>query len=213
MTYKELQDAVAAKVLDTSPTIVAMIPDVINEAIGQIADEVPLPSLKSLGTITTVVGQEWVNISSTITNFSGRLLYIGTANGGITVVDGGLEQLVQSYPKAGESGDIGAVALEGNILWYRNTPTVATTLTIVYYKEPALLTSDSHVPSDLPWMLHRDLIVNKASSIIFDHIEEGLEGNKVNMQSCLGQYEIAKNKLSAWLHKRRLNVGRSVWDV
>jgi len=213
MTYKELQDAVADKVKDTSSFITAMIPNVINEAIQQIVDEVPMPSLKRVGTVSTVVSQEWVNIKSTIPSFSGRVLYVGTSNGQIPIADGGLEQLLSSYTTLIATGDVEVVAIEGDVLWYYKTPAAATSITLVYYASPTVLISDGDVPSDLPEMLHRDLIVNKASAIIFDHIEEGIEGNKVGMASCLAQYKTAEMQLRSWLYKRRSSVTRSCWDA
>lgn len=213
MTYKELQDAVADKVKDTSASIVAMIPDVINEAVQQITDEVPMPSLKLVGTVSTVVSQEWVNITSTITSFSGRILYAGTTDGELTVMDGGLEELYAKYYDLDEDGDLEAVALEGNILWYYKTPATATSITLVYYAYPTTMIADGDTPSDLPSLLHRDLIVNKAASIIFDQIEEGVEGEKVATASCLSQYNAAVLRLRGWLNRRRPNVGRSYWSV
>ncbi len=214
MTYKELQDAVAEKVKDTSTAIAAMIPDIINEAYQQITEDVTLPGLKAVGLVNTVVAQEWVNIKSTITDFSGKLLYVGTkADGPITIVDGGVEQLYQTYYDLDADGDLEAVAQEGDVLYYYKTPATATSLVIIYYRTPTTMAADGDTPSYLPDLLHRDLIVNKSSAIIFDHIEEGMEGDKVNTRSCLAQYEIAKAKLSAWAHRRRPNVGRSFWSV
>jgi len=213
MTYKELQDAVADKVKDTSSFIVEMIPNVINEAVQQIVDAVPMPSLKLVGTVSTVVSQEWVNIKSSISSFSGRLLYAGTSTGQLCILDGGVTEMLERYNDLDVDGDLEAVALEGDVLWYYKTPTSATSITIIYYATPTEMIADGDTPSDIPEMLHRDLIVNKAAAIIFDHIEEGIEGEKVGMLSCLNQYREAELRLRAWLSKRRSNVGRSCWSV
>ncbi len=213
MTYEELNDATAVKVKDTSPKFVAMIPDAINEAVQQIADAVTPPSLKAMGTVYTVVSQEWVNVKTTLTDFSGKLLYAGTSSGKIGFYDGGLEALLAEYYSLDADGDVEAVALEGDILWYYKTPLVATSLTLVYCKVPPLLVSPGDIPVCLPSMLHRDLIVNKTAAIIYDHIEEGLEGEKVNTKACLELYAAAEARLNAWFAKRRSNVSRSVWSV
>jgi hypothetical protein len=213
MTFLEIQDAVALKVQDASPELVANTKDYINEAIQQIADEVNLPSLKSLGTVLTVLSQAWVNIKSTITLFSGKLLYVGTSSGGIDIVNGGLEYLAQEYPDLTLTGDIEACTLEGDILWYAPIPSVATSLTIVYQALPATLVSDGNIPSDIPSLLHRDLIVNKTALVFYDHIEDGIEGLKVNKNSAEVDYERALNKLRAWIMRRRVNLTKGVWDV
>jgi hypothetical protein len=211
MTFLELQDAVALKLQDASPEIVATIKDKINESIQEIAEEVNLPSLKLLGSVSTVVSQAWVNIKTSIPLFSGKLSYVGTSSGSIGIYEGGLEELVFNYPVMTDTGDVEYCTLEGDILWYAYIPATATTLTVVYRAIPATLVNDGNVPVDIPLYLHNGLIVNKTCAKLFDLIEDGIETPKVNTQACLALYESSLASLRAWLSRRRINKSGSFW--
>jgi hypothetical protein len=213
MTFLELQDAVALKLQDASPEIVASIPDKINESIQEIAEEVELPSLKLLGSVSTVVSQAWVNIKTSITLFSGKLSYVGTSSGSVGIYKWGLEELVSNYPTMTEAGDVEYCTLEGDILWYAKIPTTATALTVVYRAVPATLVNDGNIPTDIPYYLHNGLIVNKTCAKLFDLIEDGLETQKVNTQACIALYDKAVISLRAWASRRRINVGGSFWSA
>jgi hypothetical protein len=213
MTFKELQDAVAADVQDTSAVIVAKIPAAINEAVQQIAEEVILPSLKCVGTVTTSTSLAYVNIKSTIPLFSGKLRYVGTSDGRIKILDGGIEELLVAHPDMTEVGDIDCVAHEGDILWYAKIPSVAKTLTLLYQAVPATLVNDGDIPTDLPLYLHHGLIVNKTKAVLYDSIEDGIETPKTNTSAALALYSTFFIQLGTWVSRRRSNVGNSVWNV
>ena len=78
------------------------------------------------------------------------------------------------------AGSVSKYVISGGRLHYRDIPTVATTLTVHYYKTPPTLVADEDIPSCIPVTLHRDLIVGYAAREIFNRIELGLNGRKVD---------------------------------
>jgi hypothetical protein len=209
MNFSELQREVKAIVMDQSANILITIPDAINEAVQQVAEEVVLPSLKTLFTVTTNTSTYYVNFPS---GFSGRLSYIGDTEGVIPLLDGGLEQLIIKHPDVTVVGDIEHLAQEGNVLYYLPIPSTAKSLTCIGYNYPATLVNDTDTPSDIPEMVHRETICFKAASIIYSYIEDGIEQEKVNTLMFAGLAKTGMDKLSAWAHRRRSNVGTSIWS-
>ena len=131
MNYSELQRELKAIVTDQSPSILLMIPDLINEAVQQIAEEVKFPELKQVTSVTTSTNTYYVNMSS---GFSSRLMYAGNSDGEYKVLDGGVEELIRLFPSLDESGDIEYVTLEGSILYYQPIPTAAVVITCIGYQ-------------------------------------------------------------------------------
>lgn len=213
MTYAELQAAVADKIQDTSAAYIASIPTRINEAYALICENANLPSLKAIGVVSASLLVNYVNIKTTLTSFSGKLRYVGTSEGRIPILDGGLDALIDEYPDFTVTGEIEKCAIEGDILWYMNIPTAATSLTLMYYKVPDDMVEDSDTPIELPSYLHRGLIVNKTAELIFSDIEDGIDGPKINTLMCERDFTAFNNQLLAWVSKRRGCVGGSVWDV
>jgi hypothetical protein len=209
MNFSELQREVKALVMDQSSNILITIPDAINEAVQQISEDVVLPSLKVLFTVTTSTSVFYVNFPS---GFSGRLRYIGDTEGAMSLLDGGLEQLVTKHPDVTVVGDIEDLAQEGNVLYYLPIPSTAKALTCIGYNYPATLVNDTDTPTDIPEMVHRETICFKAASILYSYIEDGLEQEKINTTMFTNLAKVGMAKLSAWAHRRRSNVGTSVWS-
>jgi len=186
----------------------------LNEAYVYATNEVTIPSLKRMTTVETVPGVNWVSLSS-ISGFSGKLLRL--AGPQPIVVFESLEALFDEYADDGvlanEEGSVEAVALEGSVLWYQKIPAAAETLTVIYSSDPALLEDDADQPIALPLVAQRNLLVYGAAAIIFDAIEDGIEGQKINTGMCFARRNEGINTLRLWVGNRRKNVTRSVWRV
>jgi len=208
MNFSELQREVKGMIMDQSANILLAVPDAINEAVQQIAEEVSLPSLKVLFSCVTSISTYYINMP---TGFSGRLRYIGDTDGEMALVDGGLEELVNRHPDVTVTGDIEHLALEGNILYYLPIPTAAKTLVCIGYNNPATLVNDTDTPTDIPEYVHREAICFKAASILYASIEDGMEEDKINTKMFSGLAQIGINKIHAWAAKRRSSVGSSCW--
>lgn len=210
MNYDELQREVRNLIDDASTDILLNVPIAVNEAVAWVAEEADLPTLKTFFSLTTIVGQAWVNFPDT---FSGRLTYCGTSDGEISIIEGGLEALVRLYPTLAEDGDVEYVAVEGSLLWYQPIPSDATVLSCVGFNITTDLVLNTDIPSSIPVLYHRSAIVNKAVSILYDSIEDALEGGKPNTMHYRGLAEIGLNDVRTWVSKRRVNKVVNTWSV
>lgn len=182
---------------------------VVNEA------GVRIPSLKGIGLVTTVVGSNVTSMLAENPSFSGKLLRCGDPRK-VTVYES-LEVMFDDYQKDGrfpdEDGDVEAVALEGNNVYYQRVPTSEYPMTVIYYADPPQLVDGADVPLHLPPMLHEELLVYGTAAKIANRQEDGHEGVKVNTSAYNLVYARGLNSLQVWLAARRKNVVRSVWDA
>lgn len=210
MTLGEMQREFNAIVQDASAEILVSTVDYINEAVQQIAEEVNFPELKQVVAVITNPDAYYVNMPVA---FSGRLKYAGNSSGKHKILDGGIDEMLEWYPSLDEQGNIIHVALDGKLLYYHPVPAEATVITCVGYAVPPLLVHELDTPSFIPDYLHREAIVNKAASIAYNTIEDGLVGEKVNTLVFAGLAEVGLNKLRAYVSRRRCVVGKSIWSV
>lgn len=209
MTFKEMQDEVFIIIKDSS--LQSRIPGILNDAYQEVVNEVHLPALKVFTTVSTVVGQSFCNLP---TGVLGSLLYIGNVSGKIELAEGGLGELLTDDPSLGTDGAVWKVAQEGSILWYIFQPEEAESLYLLIYVSPAVLIADGDIPSVLPTMLHRQLLVYRAAAILWNMIEEGVEGEKVNTAAYTALYQKEGiDKLREWVAKQVRHSSDSIWSV
>lgn len=212
MNLGELRTELLNLVDDDSYEAVANL--YLNTALSAVADAVTLPDLKTMGTVTTGAGINMLNLG-VLTGFNGKVL----AMFGQTDIRKypSLEELVAAYANNGvladEPGDVEAVAIEGSILWYQKIPPTPQLLSVIYIKAPTILVADTDVPSEIPYALHRQLLVYGAAVTIYNSMEDGIEQNKVNAQSAEIQYNIGINRLREWAGNRRTHYCSSSWQV
>lgn len=209
MNYEELQREVKSIIMDQSPSILLSVPDYINEAIQQIADEIDLPTLKTIFSLITSDTTYYTNIPAT---FSGRLRYVGDGDVEYKPLDGGIEELLRLHPDITETGDIEDIALEGNILYHLPIPTTVKTFYCVGFNKPSTLVNNTDTPTDIPDFLHREVICNKAVALAYNVIEDGIENEKVNTAVFEALSKRGEDKLRTWVTRRRSPVGRSCWS-
>lgn len=195
--------------------------DTLNEYIDQnilyTGANVDIPELKRIDTVDTIVSQAYTSLSGLTGGFSGRLRRVKNADGDAVSIFSDLALLMDEYSTMDEEGDVEAVALEGSTLWYQDIPAEAETLTCLYYRNPTTLSSDTESPSDFPAHLHRQLFVNGTAYMIYDLLEDGIEGEKVNTK---GQFWLSFDernrhsgivKLREWISKTRRHNISSSW--
>jgi len=190
----------------------------LNLALDFAAQQVPLPDLKRIGTIETVQDQAWVSLSELSGGFSGRLRKCFNSSGTEVEIYPTLDLLMLDYAPLTSEGAIEAVAQEGTILWYQKIPVSPETLTLLYYRNPETLVKDSDVPTNYPEFLHKLLFVHGAAFMLFDQIEDGVEGEKINTRSNFWQSFDENNKgsgiikLREWVAQRRVHYVSSRWS-
>lgn len=210
MNFGEIQREVKEILQDASPTIVADIPDFINEAYVGLSEEVEIPSLKTLTSVVTSISLAYVNMPA---GFSGKLLFVGDISARIDIAEGGLEELLEENPLLDTSGSVTKVALEGNILYYQGIPATTTTLIILSYSTPTLLSDTFDSPLHLPAHIHRPLLVYKAAALGYNIIEDGIEGEKLMTLKYENLYQTqGLAKFREYLVKRKSNISRSIWS-
>lgn len=211
MRFSVLQDEVYIGLKDSSQEVIDRIPDMINQARNEIAAEVELPALRVLSSLNTIPGQAWVALPS---GNAQRLLFIGTSSGRISVVEGGLVDLLSVYPLLDQVSDVEYVALEGSVIYYQGSPAVAQAMVVYYTVFPTPMSAAGDQPTELPEPLQRGLILHKTLELFYDILEEGMEdGQKINKAVHELEYKKYKIKLEEWAAKRKPHVITSCWSV
>lgn len=207
-------------IVDDSDFSSADIVGYINQAVQYAAQQVDLPDLKKLVTATTVLAQPYTTLTGITGGFSGRILRVSDRSIAIypnlqLLLD---EYVSDDYQDLTEAGDVEAIALEGRTLWYQYVPEEETDIVLLIYQNPSTLADNDEEPSDFPDHLHRNLFVHGAAYYMFDQIEDGLEGAKVNTDSHFmrafdeGSRHSGITKLREWIGKSRKHWKSSIWD-
>jgi hypothetical protein len=189
----------------------------INHTLAFAAGQVNLPSLKRISTVATVVEQAYVSLLGVAPDFSGVLRRVKRANGDEPLVYPDLERLLDDYPEMDKEGAVEATTLEGSVLWYQKIPVSPETLTILFYENPSPLLKGEDIPSDFPVHTHRKLFVHGTAFMIFDQIEDGIEGDKINSKQHFyhsfdeRSRDSGITKLREWLARTTKHHISSVW--
>ena len=189
----------------------------INESLAFAAGLVNLPSLKRIDVVDTVDGQAYVSLTGVNPGFSGVLRRVKKSDGSEPTVYADLERLLDDYWDMGAEGIVEAVTLEGSVLWYQKIPSTPETLTILFFENPSSLAKDGDEPTDFPGHVHRKLFVHGAAFTIFDQIEDGVEGDKLNTKHHFYHSFDERNrdsgitKLREWLARTTPHHISSVW--
>jgi len=156
----------------------------------------PLPNLLTSDDLTTDTTLPYVAMPSDF----GRALVSVTSAATNSFVDimSSFAEFLQFYPTLDSEANVNAVAVRGARLYYQGIPAVADTLTVHYYSTPTELVDDADIPTCLPTHLHEELLVNYAAMLIFDQIEDGIEGQKVNFQNCQMKFDRAMLSLESF---------------
>lgn len=194
----------------------SVINEYINQAILYAGANALIPELKVISTINTIPEQAYAPLTDLTGGFSGYLKRVKNADGNNIPIFSDLALLMDEYSTMDDEGEVETVALEGNTLWYQAIPAEAETLTCLYYRNPATLALDTESPSDFPEHLHRYLFVYGTTWLIYDQIEDGIEGEKVNTKAQFWLSFDERNrhsgivKLREWISKnKRHNISGS----
>lgn len=78
-------------------------------------------------------------------------------------------------------GSVRLCSVAGKNLFYRDIPSVAETLTLHFYEKPGEM-NENDEPDCIPEFLQLPLLQSYVCTDIFEQIEDGIEGQKVNTQ-------------------------------
>ncbi len=212
MNLEQIVDEIQLAVQDTSLTgnDDGELTERINAAV-QFACSQPgieIPTLKAMGSFTTVVDQAYAEVAGLDAGFTGRIIRAGKPE---TKIYTGLEDLYDDYYPLDKEGDIEAVCIQGNVIWYQGIPETAEEHLCILQSDPPLLDDDDDVPTVIPEFLHMDVIVHGVIARLYNLLEDGIDGEKVNTINSLMYRKDGIQKFREWLGSRRQHVKSSVW--
>ena len=193
MQLSELVTAITDVVQDSDYTD-AIIEDLINEAVLAVATGVmipgkyqlspPLPDLYTAEDVLTVLGTGYLSLPA---DYNRDVIMLVDSNGDTIRKKDSWRKFMMEH-SAQAAGSVFGYSVNGNNLHYRDIPAAATTLTAHYYTNPETLSEDIDIPSCVPSVLHRKLIVGYVCREIFNQIEDGIEGKKINTAYYANEY-------------------------
>ena len=193
MNLESLVAAIEDIIQDTEYTE-DMIVTMINEAVLKVATgdilpgkyqiSPPLPDLYSTGDVLTVLGTGYLSLPA---DFNRDLFMVVDSNGDPVKIEESFKKFLVMYADQA-AGSVFRCSVNGGRFHYRDIPAAATTLTVHYYTNPDTLVNDADVPSSIPAILHRKLIVGYVCREIFNRIEDGIEGQKINTNYYATEY-------------------------
>jgi len=200
-TLEELIGLVKQTVLDDSFSE-DFITLVLNEAYEDVAMKVLLPDLEASDTVDTVLSE---TVAPLPANFS-RNLYGCAYPDQLKPPDvlSSMALMQARFPAIeadNETGEVTHVTVRGAELVYHPVPETVVTLTIKYYKQITPMEAGSDEPTAIPTNLQRKLLHSYACSILFDDVEDGMEGPKVNTQKHLSAYMTALGELEVQIKR------------
>lgn len=209
MNLEDIRNEVISVVSDSSFST-EYITAIVNETLQKVCGRVIIPGLKMLTTATLDIGVSSVSLSS---DFGGRVVRVLNSSGEVVEVLTSLELMMDRFGAMEEVGELEAVCQEGNVLWFAERVSAPETVTILYLKRPGELVAGSDIPSELPDFLHRDLLVYGTAVVLFNQIEDGLDGAKTNTQVYMGLFEQGISRLCDWIGRNKRHYISSVWSV
>ena len=210
-TAEALVLAVLGIVQDPGYTTTEILP-LINEGLQMLAAEKLLPPLDSRATVNTVTSGNVANLPSDY----GQGIYYADDDGRPLKVYELWTDMAREYTDLTITGDAKGVAVKDATLMYLPIPTAITPLTIYYYRTPTTLIAgaepDGFNRQTRPY--GEAALKYYAAFRIFDIIEDGIEGAKVNTNRWEGRYLEMVSKLKAIINRgvaRPTQAKNAIW--
>lgn len=166
----------------------------INEAVFRVAQGVQVPGeLHITGPLPELYKTRWIWVYQTARSIDlpadyqrGLFnVYSSTGIGHVPMLRS-FQKFISRYPVLETGDSLDACVVHGKTLFYH--PAAIKTITFSYYKEPDLLEDEEDSPDCIPGHLQRRLIVGYVCREIFNQIEDGIEGQKVNTNHYDGDF-------------------------
>lgn len=161
--------------------------ELLYEGLVYSASRIYFPDLEQVGTVSTSTSTNIVALPSDYLKGLHRCTYGNTQ---IKVYDNQrmLDRVLSAF---NASGNVVGVAPRGRYLYYQNIPATSVDLVLHYIKMPDILEAGGNCPDYLPSGLAAPLLKHYALWKIFEAIEDGVEGEKVNTKYHEDEYEKA----------------------
>jgi hypothetical protein len=164
-----------------------------NDCLMDLAGEFLLPDLDTWEDIETDPNTDHVRLP---VNFMKNLRYAHSTTYNRKIKRyGGLSQLYRLFSTLDQTGRVLGVCAQGRDLYYQRVPSSAETIRINYYRFPDRLNTRFDKPTCLPMHLVKPLLVNYALKELYNEIEDGIEGQKINTVKHETEYDKHRVKL------------------
>jgi len=193
MTLDELIEAVQ-EVIQDSVFTEAKITTMLNRGLKVVAKGVllpdkyqltpPLPDLYSVDTVDTALN---VGVCDLPLDYQRDLVQVVNESYDDIPIVPSFRKFLKQNPKQ-DAGSVRICSPHGKTLLYRDIPSTAETLTVHYYQTPTLMEDGDDEPTGIPEHLQYQILVGFACSYIFNLIEDGMEGQKLNTMEWRKQY-------------------------
>lgn len=176
----------------------------INKGILEISGRIDIPELRTSDTVTAGTTDNYVSLPSNYQKKCSAVIHVADERR----IDKPNELynyhrfIVRNPVPSGTGGSVSDVAIRGNTLFFDPVPSSEETLRLEYMRKPATLTNDGSSTDEveaIPPHLQQALLVPFAAKEIFNLIEDGIEGRKVNYESNLAAYMQALGELHLFL--------------
>lgn len=108
---------------------------------------------------------------------------------------GGLSQLYRLFSTLDQTGRVLGVCAQGADLYYQRIPSSTETIRINFYRFPDRLETRFDKATCLPDHLVKPLLKHYALKELYDEIEDGVEGQKINTSKHSNEYDKNRAKL------------------
>jgi hypothetical protein len=219
MTLQEIIDEIYLLVKDDSfftpeegeefpAALVRRVNEVVASACAQ--PGVEIPSLKKMGQFTTDPTEYFATVDGLSPNFAGKILAVGDPSKGIKIY-AALEDLYADYYPLTEEGEIEGVYFAGNVVWYQKIPAVPTDVLCVIQDEPEMVSFGTDQIPVIPEFLQRQIVAHGVAALLYDFIEDGVDGNKNNTNNSKGEFLRGIQLWKEFLGARRQHNKTSHW--
>lgn len=143
----------------------------------------PLPDLYTFISVDTIPNIEYISMPE---NYQRGLLQVLDSNfEDIKMENSFLKFLKQNREK--KAGNIHTCSLNGKTLYFRDIPSSAETIVLHYFKKPEEIDFGQE-PDSIPEFLQLPILQAYTCQYIFNQIEDGIEGQKVNTSAWYEKY-------------------------
>ena len=172
----------------------------LNKGIREIAGTIDLPELRTSDSVDTSTSYNYVTMPS---DYQKKCFIVASVDNEFRVDKPGelyqYHRFINRYPVSNAGSSVSDVVINGNTLFYDPIPDTSEELRVEYLRAPIALVTGSATPDGIPAHLHESLLVSFAAKEIFNLIEDGLEGKKVNTKMNEELYRRALQELHLFL--------------
>jgi len=106
-----------------------------------------------------------------------------------------LKRIVPNFDVDLNEGPVTYLTISGNYIVYCGIPSEVTTLTCGYFTNPTHLENDDDIPACIPLGLQKKVLESYVCHDLWENIEDGIEGRKVNTTYYREQLRLAIEEL------------------